>query len=167
MAASFATFTFVDAKGDQSNIAINFPAPGGAVTVASVLSDIQAMAQLVADLAVGQMLSAKIALSADISGLTDNGAAGANSDVEEKGAFIYRTAGGYVTRVSVPTLDEALVVAGSRTINVSAGAGQAFNNMMVSGTGLVNLNPSDYREDDIVSLEQAVEVFRPTRLSRA
>lgn len=166
MAASYVSMTVLDEAGGSSNLQVFVGSPAGATTVTALLADVVALAQLVANISIGQVLKAEISLQADISTLINNGAPLTGSDIYEKAAFVFRTDGGYVTRVAIPCLPEAKVVAGSHDLDQTDTDILAFINAMESGTGLSVFDPTDYRGDDIVNLEIAQEWFRSSRLTR-
>lgn len=93
----------------------------------------------------------------------------AGSDVEEGGRFQFNTAGGNITSVRVPTLDESKVTAGSSEIDVLDSAVATFvtvfeDGMDLSGVGGSGvISPSDSRDEDITALKWAREAFQRSR----
>lgn len=158
-------YSIQDEKGKVSTTEVKLP---GATAYADVQIFAAQMAPLIDALVTGGItrigITENVALPA---GLTT--APAANSDVEEGGKFQFRTDGGYFTGLRLPTFDESLVNTGSRDINLEDTDVAAFVNAMKTGIDLSGaggsgtIQPSDYRDDDIVSLEFAREQFQSSR----
>lgn len=96
-------------------------------------------------------------------------AADPNSDVEEGATFLWYTDDGYSTRTRVPTFKEALLVAGTRVVDLTAGAVQDWVNTVLDGPDALAGVPEDRfnmttnRGEDITILRAAYEVFKASR----
>lgn len=92
-----------------------------------------------------------------------------DSDVEEGAHFLFITAGGYTTKIRVPTFDEALLIAGSTLVDLAAGAVQDFVNTVIDGADALagvpedRMDAVDSRGDDIAALKDAYEYFTKSR----
>lgn len=92
-----------------------------------------------------------------------------NSDVEEGALFQFETAEGFATKVRIPTFKEALLVAGSALVDLTAGAVQDFVNTIIDGPDALagipedRINMTDNRGADITVLRFAKEMFTRSR----
>lgn len=92
-----------------------------------------------------------------------------NSDVEEGATFLFETADGYSTRMRIPTFKEALLVAGSRAVDLTASAVQDWVNTIIDGPDSLagipedRINMTTNRGEDITLLRAAYEVFKASR----
>lgn len=80
------------------------------------------------------------------------------SDVQRKGLFSYKAANGATYSIHIPSLRNTLVVDRTNVIDVSAGAGQTFNNLILDG-GFVT-RPVTYLGSDIRALLKAEKRHR-------
>lgn len=159
MAIAFeVVYTFEDDDGDSAESAIKIPS---SPSIAQFTEFAQAMAQLIDPIVSGLISSAGVRVSIDISALTGNIKA-SQGDVQDVGAFRYRTGDARPVRVNVPAISEALVLANSDDLDTAAPAVSAFNTAMLSGIAVVGgtIQPCDVDEDDIVTLSFARERFR-------
>jgi len=111
-------------------------------------------------LIVGGIVAGGVTLAADISG---HSGIGSTSDVQEKGEFTFNTFNNFLHSVGIPTLDEGLVVAGSRSIDTGQQDVIDFVNAMTVGLAVPSTNlvvPVDSRGEDLTSLKEALERFR-------
>lgn len=84
----------------------------------------------------------------------------ADSDVEEKGRFIFNVVGGYTSRISLPTFaKETYTVTGGNIDTGDADVVQ-FINALLSGGGAQG---TDYRYDNLTSVKAAYEAFEGRR----
>jgi hypothetical protein len=113
------------------------------------------------DIVGGIVSKAVLKRSVDVGDLTDNGV-GVASDIEDIGAFSFRTAEFRRVRVNVPGLLESLVIPNSKELDLSEPAVAAIVVAMTSGIAVTGgtIQPSDIQEDDIIALEDALERFR-------
>lgn len=163
MPASYAQGTVRDDKGEKSVVRIFVPEPAGTVTVTNILGDLTTIGNFLTPLLGGEIETLRFCIELDVSGLSNN-AMVANSDVEEGAQFMFRTAGGFVSRIRLPTFLETLLIANSNQVDLSQTAVSNFVDFMDGTTGLGFLgSPTDYREDDIVTLTSALESFRKSR----
>jgi len=149
-------FVMTDAKGAEASFSINLPST---TTAANAQQFATAFAPIVEAISKG-VLNATATYAVNIDVPRTRTTPVATSDIEEKGRFQFVSADGAYSRVNVPTLLETLVLAGSRNIDTTGGAGQDFVNAMVSGLGAAGTEPSDSRDSDLVSLDFAIEYFR-------
>jgi hypothetical protein len=158
----FMWFVVEDAKGDKSTVEIPIPST---VALAGLAPAVVGMADLISDMMTGQILRAGVTLDVDISSLGLPAIAGALSDVQEKAAFIFRTVGGYLKRVTLPTIDEGIFAAGSREVDLTNASVAAFVTAMEDGylAGGEDIDPCDYRGDDIDALTDAREAWGRAR----
>lgn len=109
-----------------------------------------------------KITGAEFCFTADLSGLTNNSAAAASSNVEDVGAWELVTAEGYPVKINVPCWDEQFTIAGSDDINRTATEVMAFEAGLVDGInpGAGLIEPTDIAENDIVGVTYARERFR-------
>lgn len=154
-------YTLKDNKGKLATCEIKVPT---GLTVANYVEFGQEMGTLIVNMTIGQIVNVGVAVTVDIAGLGWPTAPGVTSDVEEKGAFQFITAGNFSTGVSLPTLSELLVTDGSDALDQSDAAVIAFRDAMIDGillpVGAITVQPTDSREDDIEALVYARERFR-------
>lgn len=111
-------------------------------------------------LVLGGVVAGGVTLSADISG---HGSIGSTSDVQEKAEFSFNTENKFIFSVGIPTLDEALVIAGSDAIDTGQADVVDFLDAMIDGITVPSTNlivPVDSRGEDLTSLKSALERFR-------
>lgn len=72
------------------------------------------------------------------------------SDVEEGAELIFRTAGGFIVRQRIPTVNENIMIPGTDEVDPTNLQVSAWITMMIQGFGGGNHPVSDYRLDDIV-----------------
>lgn len=95
--------------------------------------------------------------------------AAVDCDIEHSATFIWRTAGGYLTKFVVPTFKETLYIAGTKLVNAANAAVIDWVNTIIDGPDAMagvpedRFNMTDNRGDDIVALEKAYETFRHSR----
>lgn len=120
-----------------------------------------AMSGIMDDFIGGRISGADLCFTADLSALNFNFLDG-SADVEDLGAFQFRTGDGRPVRMNVPGLIEAVVPAGSDDINVADPLIAPLTAMMTDGLAVTGgtIQPCDVGEDDIVGLESARERFR-------
>lgn len=153
--AFFVFFTIADADGETSTVEI----PINDTTATTVLAAFTAaVGALINPLVTGGLRKAGVRLEFDISG-TWGPVAQLNSDVQEKATFAMRTAGNFPTRLSLPTFDEAFFVAGTSNVDLTDSDVQAWIDFLEDGITVSStlVQPTDYREDDIVDVESAYE----------
>lgn len=151
-------YSVVDEKGAQSTFEVNLPT---ATAFADVVTFAGSMAQLVNPLITGAITRIGVAFTVPIPGTGVRAAPLADSDVEEGARFQYRTAGGFLTALRLPTFNEAFVQAQSRNVDLLDVAVAPFNTAMIAG--IAGEQPSDKREEDIVALDFAREQFQSSR----
>jgi len=164
MAAPQVIYTVIDDSGDRATTTVNLPT-GFSLSQFGEFGS--AMATLVDAMLGGKVESAEICFPVDVSGLTSNTAL-STSDVEEIGAFQFRTVDNFPVRVNVPCIDELLVASGSDDLNQGDADIAAFIAAMENGivTTGGTISPTDVGEDDIVNTDFARERTRATGTRR-
>lgn len=119
------------------------------------------MAEVIDGLLSGKVDTADIGFAVDIAALTGNTADPA-SDVEETGEFQFATSEGRNVMLTVPALNELLVLTGTDELDPAAAAVAAVIAMMESGlvVSATTIQPTDVAEIDITTTVYAVERFR-------
>lgn len=145
-------FTITDEKGLNSTVSIDTP---DGLTLAQYGAYADAVAPYIDGITAGQILSAKMSVGLTLAG-APFGAALEGADVEEKALFVFRSANGYLKRVTIPAVNEA-VVQTSGALNEADANVAGFITMLQTGDGVVA--PTDYRGDDLVSLVEARKYF--------
>jgi len=90
-----------------------------AQTVANATTEAEALLQEIADLCVGQIVSATLSIPIDISGLTSNGAADSQSNIKYKFRFGMASAEGHGTELNIPAADQSESVPGSNLVDTT------------------------------------------------
>lgn len=159
------TYTFEDGPGRTASTRVNVPADLSAADARLVAGDIGGILR---SMTTGRLISASITFDAteNVNPGNANAPAQQDSDVQEKGMFIFTTDGGFKTRVNVPTFDEQFTVNGGPFIDTDATEIEDFVDRMTTLIlisdipGLTTgLEMVDQREDPISSLETAYENF--------
>lgn len=154
------TFTVKDNKGDTSRFTINLPS---STSVTDAIAFGKTAFPLVQAIMNGAVTDVKVHVP--VTGLSLS-SAGLTSDVQEVGQFVFNAVGGFLKRIGIPGLSETKVLASSAQIDTSDTDVAAFITMMTSGVdvsangGSGTIQPSDYRDADLTSLDSAVETFR-------
>lgn len=153
--AFFVFFTIQDSDGDTSTIEIPI---NDATPLAALSAFTGAVATLLNPLLMGGLRKAGVRLEFDVSGVFGPVALLA-SDVQEKATFAMRTVGNFPTRLSLPTFDEAFFVPGQDEVDLTDPDIQAWIDFLEDGitAGGSLVQPTDYREADIVTVVSAYE----------
>lgn len=163
---AFAIFSIEDYKGKISPMKINFP---DTVDIGVLrLNFIPTTATLINALILGKIVSAGIGIEVDLSGATIRATPDVNSDVEEGTWWPMRAANGAQTGFRMPTFDEAKLVPGGTTVDLSDADALAFATRLVSGqtVGVTNVSPSTDRGEDVTVVGQPYEQFKSSRGKR-
>jgi hypothetical protein len=151
------TWTILDEKGLRSNTVIDVPDGHTVAEYTAFANDATTQLLQVSD---GQILAAKLSLNLVLAG-APFAAAAADSDVERKALFVFNTAGGYIKRLTVPSVRGIVVTeSGALDLTGDPGAG-GFRDLIIDGD--LTVEPTDYRGDDIVSLSEARKYFGSDR----
>jgi len=159
-------YTLQDAKGLKGTTTINLP---NGTSFADATEFASAVAQLIANMTTGKLVSVGVHFSVDISGLAAN-TLGANSDVEEGAKFSWIVAGGFNSSNRIPTFDEAKIVAGSKAVDLTDADVAQFVAYMTEGYTASSTNviyPVDYRNTTIEDILGALEDFVTSRKMRS
>lgn len=160
VAAIKVIYTISDEKGKSATTEVKVP---NGFLLTQYTEFAQGMAQFIDATVGGKVTSANFCVGVDLTGLGLKALAQAGSDIEEKGFWQWLTAGGFRTRMQIPTWLEALVNTGSDDINRAQADVLALETAMLTGiavTGPATIQPCDEREDDIQSTQFAREHFR-------
>ncbi len=155
-------FTVRDDKGAISRFTVNLPA---GTSFDDVTLFAQQLFPLVDPLVNGAITDVSVNLPID--GISLQTTAALTSDVQEIGQFVFNAVGGFLKRIGLPTFSELKVLAGSAQIDQTDPDVAAFITAMVDGIDLTGvggsgtIQPSDYRDADLETVDSAVEAFRP------
>jgi len=151
-------YTVIDDSGERGTTSINMPT---GFTLAGFQQFAASFATLLDAILGGKVESAEICFGVDLTTLTSNVAL-STSDVEEIGAFVFRTSENQPVHVNIPGLDELVVASGSDDIDQVNANVAAFLAAMETGVNTVGglCSPCDVGEVDIVTTESARERFR-------
>lgn len=152
-----------DAKGNQGTTEFNFPSD---YDFDDVVLFAQQAATRINALIKGAITRISLGYAVDLpAGLTAT--PDPNSDVEEGARFQFKTENGFYTAMRIPTFDEALLISGTKNVDLTDADVDDFVGSMVDGAPVVALggvlSPSDKRDEDIASLEYAREEFQSSR----
>lgn len=152
--AIFFFFDIKDAKGKSSTVRIPFP---DATPAAVFSTGVQAVGALINPLVTGGLASAGVAVEVAIG--TWGPTAQLNSDVQEKMEFASRAANGFLKRLNLPTIDEAMFVPGTDTGDVTNADLAAFRDFLEDGitVGGTLIAPTDIHGSDLVTVETIKE----------
>ncbi len=148
-------FTIADSDGDTSTFTIWFPS---ATPAAVLIAAVPVIAQMINPLLNGGLKSAGVTFEVNVAGVFGPVAA-LIADVQEKGEFVMRTVGGFISRLNLPTFDENFFVPGTGIMDESETEVAVFLDFLEDGITVSGtlIQPTDYREDDIQFVEKAVE----------
>ena len=134
--------------------------PNG-LTLAQMQEGLEAAAILLDEVSGAVMENMGYVVDVDISGLTGNTAL-STSDVEDIGAFQFRTGDNRPVNCNVPGILDTLSVTGSDALDQADTDIAAFVSMFEDGLATVGgtIQPTDVDEDDVVSLVYAREEVR-------
>lgn len=160
-------YSILDEKGKRSTTEVNLPS-------ATAFNDVvifgAELAKLIDPLITGSIERVGVAYTVALpAGLGIKTTPQPSSDVEEGARFQYQTNQGNYTGMRVPTFDEAAILPGSRLVDQVNTAVAAFLTAMESGIDLSGVGgsgvvqPSDKRDEDIVSTTSAREQFVSSR----
>lgn len=151
-------YTISDDDGDTATTTVHVP---NTFSIAQYTEFTRAMADLVDNIIAGHVDSAELTVTIDISSLTGNNAQ-SGSDVEEIGAFTFRTAEGREVVVNIPGINESMVAANSDDLDQLDTDIAAFTTAMLNGIAVAGGTPQpcDANEGDLTVLVSAREEFR-------
>lgn len=154
--AVFLFYTVQDGKGQKSTTRIPFDDATDLLENATAVAT--AFAGVINPLLNGGLASAGVTAEIDLSAGWGPTAL-LVSDVQEKAEFAWRTVGGFIKRMNLPTFIEDFFNVGASTVDLSDPDVVAFVNAMEDGltVGGTLYQPTDDREEDLVSLEYATE----------
>lgn len=152
------SYTLSDDDGDTATTTVHVP---NVFSIAQYTEFARAMADLVDNIVSGHVDSAELTVTIDISTLTGNNAQ-SGSDVEEIGAFTFRTPEGREVVVNIPGINESMVAANSDDLDQLDTDIAAFTTAMLNGIAVAGGTPQpcDVDEADLTVLVSAREEFR-------
>lgn len=156
-------YDFVDSKGKTSFTKIRVPL---GFSIAQYSEFVLGMGQFISNISTCRITGASMTFNIDLSGLGLKAAATVVADTAQKGYFSFISAAtGFYKRLRIPTFDESLVETGSDGIDTVDPAVAAFTNAMTNGIVVTGgtVSPVTERGQDLVSLNEAREVFRRKR----
>lgn len=135
--------------------------------LANLVNTVEAFALLVEPLITGQIVAAGFNIEVPLDGVIVGAAANVFADVQEKAVFAFRTASGFLKRISIPTFAETLFTLGGagHTVDTTDPDVAAFIDAMEDGIdlaasgGIGLVEVVDSRDDDITNLESASQLF--------
>jgi hypothetical protein len=149
MASFTVSFSIRDADGDTSTISMNL----NSADMASAVIRAETIMPLIDAIILGRIEDCKVAQNVLTATFT-KAVPVAGSDNEVKGRFIFDSAGGYNTRVSLPSFDKNTWTVVGGAINTTNGnAVDAFVDEVI-GNGW-----ADFRFADVTALKAAYEAF--------
>lgn len=155
-----ANFTFRDDKGKTSSTKIRIPT---SVTIAQALEFTQDAAALIAIASNAVITDASISVDISTFALGFKTVIGITADFFQKALFTLRTSvNGLFSKISVPTFNEDLVVAGTDQVDLTDPDVAAFVTALEDGIddGLGGfIQPIDRRGNGIAEVSAAREVF--------
>jgi hypothetical protein len=153
-------YTIRDEKNKRSLQSVHLP---DTVSLTNARSFAQEMALLIDPLIKGKIERIGLGFMVTLpEGLKADFVAGA--DVEEGATLIYE-ASPYLFRHRLPTFDEQFIVAGTREVDLTDPDVSAFVDAMVDGLLIdaVQVQPCEWREQDLEALRSARETFQRSR----
>ena len=153
-------YRIADAKNDTSTVMIPLPSTVAITDLNDYVTDLAAIIQPLVN---GTLLEAGFAVGVSV---VPWPIAAGISDVQEKARYVFRTAGGWLKSLSIPTVLESIFSPGSREVDTSDPDVAAFVTAMVDGITVAstnNIEASDRREDDLTNLVQATEAWGRAR----
>lgn len=148
-----AAITVRDGDGVDSIIEVH----NVAADQATALTRLQTLAQLIDDVILGKVVSAKLSQNVDVSGWSLKATAAATADREIKARFIFGTANPKVKpKLSLPTFDKDSYTIPGGSIPFDLAGSAPIDVLLVA---LVDQGWTDYRFLDFGDVLQAYEVF--------
>lgn len=148
------TFTLEDLDGNQSSFSTHALTQN---TIAEMTADVD-LRYLPAIRGISNAVIRRVSYTTYYEEVDEAVVAGEASDVQRKGNFNYVADNRGKVFIEVPSLNNAVVIDGTNIINVSSGAGQTFNDLMLGG-GFVT-RPVSYLGADINRLLRAYKGHR-------
>lgn len=162
---SSVNFTIMDADGDKSVIGIDFDG-GFAGNIDGLIENGWA---IINPLVNGTLASASVTIEADITGLV-NAAAATISDVQEGAKFVFKSLGGFLKTITLPTFIETFFTGSgaNKEVDITNSSVAAFVTAMTDGWDdgggtPVEINPTTSHFEDLSSLVKTHEAWGKTR----
>ncbi len=154
-----------DADGDKSVFSLDFSG-SYAGNVTDLIDNAWA---IVNPLVNGQLVGGSVTIEADITDYV-NAAAAAISDVQEKAQFVFKSLGGFLKTVTLPTFIETFFTSSGagKEVDLTQSAVTAFVTMVEGGVGdnagtPVTIIPTTSHGEDLFSLVTARQAWGKTR----
>lgn len=148
------TYQFRDNDGKQSTTEVQLPSatydPTDAVNFADTLRP------LLSALSDGVLVAQNVTYGR----YEDNIPAIPRSDVEDKGVFIFNTANGLTSTLSIPSIRETVLQTNNEDIDLALASVIAFINAMTLGAGSPLVQPANASGGDLVSVKEAYKQNR-------
>lgn len=160
MSAVGVHFTILDAKGKSSKTVIHVPT---GFSIAQYLAFGTAMAELISQIAEGQITEVSVSYPLNLSGATIRVAALAAADIFKKAFFQARSAvSGLLGKFNIPTYDEVNNVINSDQIDMADTQVAALVSIIEDGVNVSGeiVQPIDLRGNDLVEVSLARYVHR-------
>jgi len=162
---SAVNLVIADADGDKSIFSMDF---SGAFT-GDVTGLIENVWAIVNPLVNGQLVGGSVTIEADITDYV-NVAAAAIADVQEKAQFVFKSLGGYLKTLTLPTFVETFFTSSGagKEVDLTQSAVTAFIAMVEDGIddgGVtpVEINPTTSHLEDLTDLVTARQAWGKTR----
>lgn len=149
-----------DAKGKRSRVTINLP---NATTLAQAEGFVTATVELLDAIIYGKIESAGVQFDVTTWSGVPKLIANSLADVEDVATMIFNAGANGIWRAArqlrIPTYNETFTQSGSSLLDLTDPDVDAFVDMMVTGVDVaaVMIQPTDYRAEDIHSLDAAFE----------
>jgi hypothetical protein len=160
MAAVTINVTMLDAKGKSSVTKIRVPT---GFTLSQYASFAYAIGQLICNMTDGAITNISVSVPVDLSGATIRAFATTIADVAKKLLILARSSvTGLFARFTIPTYNEGNSITGSDQADPADPDIAALIALVEDGVnvGGVFIQPCDLRENDLVDVSEAREIFR-------
>lgn len=173
MVAVGIVLTIKDGKGKSSTQTVYVKQDGSSFS--SYIKMARQWAEAIGDTITGKIerigVFADIPVPSNVQNINNSSTAEPESDVEEGAKIFYNTAGGFKGSFRIPTFSETLIVDGTKQVDLSDSRLTAIMGLLEDGLNenygdlalpsLIDM--TDYREDDIVTVENGREHFSSDR----
>lgn len=147
------TFTFQDGKDKISTTSIKVPV---GLSIPEYIDAAQRLATMLVSNTLALLTSVEVCLGLNVTLPPTQPAT--NSDVQERGQFVFVAANGTNFVMYLPAFNETKVIAGSDLLDTLDAEVAAMVTLMEDGDGTIA--PVNVRDQDVQSLDYAREMFR-------
>lgn len=167
--ATVLTITWEDSSGRTSQTRHNFEPTATFAKIKEVAKDIIQKEENLTDC---MFSNATVAFPIEFGffGSLTLKSAALESDVENKGVFVFETNNGDTKTISVPGIKDSLVDDATNLIDINAGAGQQYvNDVLTNGwfDGAIQINETDHNGVALRRLTGAYQRFSKSRRQRS